>query len=221
MSPVALLVLGVPIALAVELAIRRLTWQTELADYGAHRRLLAWQVDPGALVLRAAFAGCVPLLLAVAGTRFDGVELVVVIVILTSYWICAATDLLCYRVPLVVIAPAGLVALLAAFALPSGSALDAVLGALLGAALFLPPAVLSAGRFGFADANFAIFIGASLGLSRAFDALVLGILLAGAIIALLLVARVVRRGQVTPYAPALALTAIGVALTRGTAFAPI
>jgi hypothetical protein len=72
-----------------------------------------------------------------------------------------------------------------------------------------------------ADVKLAVFIAAALGLPAAFTALALGVAAGGAVMLTLLVGGAVSRRQVTPYAPFLALSAIGIALTEGTVFAPL
>jgi prepilin signal peptidase PulO-like enzyme (type II secretory pathway) len=99
--------------------------------------------------------------------------------------------------------------------------LDAGLGALMAACLFLPQTYLTRGRFSLADANFAIFVGAALGLSRGFQALCLGVISGGLVLLILLLAGSVSRRQVTCYAPFLVVSAITIALVRGTAFSPL
>lgn len=215
------LLLALPFAFVVERALRRLVWVDEIADESAGRKLLAWQVEPYASRLRIVTAACVPFLAAAAALRFEGLAAAVAIMVLTAFLICAATDLLCYRVPEIITYPGTVLAIAAAAALPGGDAQDAALGGLIAAGLFLPQTLLTQGRrFGLADANFAIFVGASLGLSRGFQALCLGVIAGGLVLLVLLLLGAVSRHQVTCYAPFLAGAAIGIALFRGMAFAP-
>ena len=215
------LLLALPLAVVAERALRRLVWVDDIADESAGRKLLSWQVEPFATRLRILMAACVPLLAVAATLRFDGLATGVAIVVLTAFLICAATDLLCYRVPAIVAYPGTALAIMAAATLPDGDVVDAALGALLAAAIFLPQTLLTHGRqFGLADANFAIFVGACLGLSRGFQALCLGVIIGGLVLLALLLLGAVTRRQVTCYAPFLAGAAIVIALFRGMAFAP-
>jgi leader peptidase (prepilin peptidase) / N-methyltransferase len=72
-----------------------------------------------------------------------------------------------------------------------------------------------------ADVKLAVFIGAALGLPGAFTALALGVGMAGVVMLALLIAGVVSRKQITPYAPFLALSAMAITLAEGAAFAPL
>ncbi|MPZ50271.1 MAG: hypothetical protein GEU75_13405 [Dehalococcoidia bacterium] len=219
---VVVFVLASPlVVLAVERAIRHLTLAGEVAGNGAGRRLLPWQVEPTSSKLRVLVSGCVPLLLAAAALRFDAGPAILVSVVLLAFLICAATDLLCYRVPDAVTYPGTVLVLAAAAVLPQGDLTEAVLGALICGGIFLSLTLLTRGGFGLADGKLATFIGAALGVTRAIDAVVLGVVIGGLCLLLLVLIGAVSLRQVTPYAPFLAAAAIVVTLLRGTAFAPL
>ena len=88
-------------------------------------------------------------------------------------------------------------------------------------AVFLVMAVVTRGGLGLGDVKLAMLIGAALGFPGAYQALVAGVMAGGVCILALFLARVVSRRQAVPYAPFLALAAVAVALTQGTAFAPL
>jgi prepilin signal peptidase PulO-like enzyme (type II secretory pathway) len=208
-------------ALAVERAIRQLTLTGDVTGNGAGRRLLPWQVEPASSRLRVLMSGCAPFLLAAAALRFDAGPAVIVSVVLLAFLICAATDLLCYRVPDVVTYPGTVLVLAAAAVLPEGDLEEAALGALTCGGIFLSLTLLTRGGFGLADGKLAAFIGATLGLVRAVDAVVLGVVIGGLCLLSLVLIGAVSLRQVTPYAPFLVVAAIAVTLLRGAAFAPL
>jgi leader peptidase (prepilin peptidase)/N-methyltransferase len=105
--------------------------------------------------------------------------------------------------------------------MPDGEIMEAVLAALLGGGLFLVLSILTRGGIGLGDVKLAVLIGAGLGLPGAYQALFLGIIVGGLVIAVLFLAGVVGRRQAVPYAPFLALAAVGVVLAQGAAFAPL
>jgi prepilin signal peptidase PulO-like enzyme (type II secretory pathway) len=135
--------------------------------------------------------------------------------------VCTATDLLRYRVPNVVTYPGFALALICSAALPGGDLRASLFAVILAAGFFVPIWVLTRGGIGMADVKLAVFIAAALGLPAAFTALALGVAAGGAVMLTLLVGGAVSRRQVTPYAPFLAVSAIGITLTEGAAFAPL
>lgn len=123
----------------------------------------------------------------------------------------AVIDLEQRRVPNVVVLPATALALLAAGI--DGRWLPAVAGALLAGGGFLALAVVGRRLFGRAalgmgDVKLAALIGALVGLERAPWALLLGVLLAGAVAAGLLLSGRARRGDSLAYGSCLALAAL-------------
>jgi prepilin signal peptidase PulO-like enzyme (type II secretory pathway) len=218
--PLAFFVCGIPVALLLERLIWRLT-DFEPDEVSSGRKLLPWQVEPLASRLRVAIVLGVPFLLAASAFRFSPSEAVLVSVFLSALLVCTATDLLRYRVPNLVTYPGFAFALIGSAALPGGDLPASISAVILAAGFFLPIWVLTRGGIGMADVKLAVFIGAALGLPAAFTALALGVAAGGAVMLTLLVGGFVSRRQVTPYAPFLALSAIGIALTQGTAFAPL
>jgi Flp pilus assembly protein protease CpaA len=221
MMPLAFFLGGIPIAFLMERLIWRLTdFEPELEE-SSGRKLLPWQVEPWASRLRTAIVLCVPFLLGASAFRFSTSEAVLVSVFLAALLVCTATDLLRYRVPNVVTFPGFAVALIGSAILPGGDLRASILAVILAAAFFLPIWAFTRGGIGLADVKLALFIGAGLGLPGAFSALAIGVAVGGAVMLTLLGAGVVSRRQVTPYAPFLALSAIGIALAEGAAFAPV
>lgn len=123
----------------------------------------------------------------------------------------AVLDLEQRRLPDVVVLPALLLAL---FMGPGGS-VPAVAGAAAAGALFLALFVLGRrlygpGALGLGDVKLAALIGAIVGVERVAPALALGIALAGAAAAGLLLTGRARRGDSLPYGHFLALAAIAI-----------
>lgn len=130
----------------------------------------------------------------------------------------AVVDLEQRRVPNVVVWPATALALLAAGA--NGQGASAVAGALLAGGVFLALAVLGRRLFGrdalgMGDVKLAALIGALVGLERLPWALLLGVLLAGAVAAGLLFSGRARRGDTLAYGSCLALAALVVLVVGG------
>jgi prepilin signal peptidase PulO-like enzyme (type II secretory pathway) len=224
MTMLLLLLAGLPVGVLVYQAVARLAWRAEDAedrDPVVGRRRLPWQTGPWPDRIRWAAAASAPVLMGLAGWRFEALQAVAVSALLVALLICTATDLLSYRVPNLVTYPAIALALLAATVMPGADTTGAAAAALLAGGAFLVLAILTRGGIGLGDAKLAALIGAALGLPAAYQAILLGVLSAGAIMAVLLLIGLVGRRQALPYAPFLAMAAIAVVLLRGAAFAPL
>ena len=219
--PLAFFLCGLPIAVLMERLIWRLTDFEPEAEESSGRKLLPWQVEPWASRLRTGIVLFVPLLLAASALRFSTGEAVLVSAFLAALLICTATDLLRYRVPNLVTYSGFTLALTASAALPGGDLRAAIFAVVLATGFFFPIWALTRGGIGMADVKLAVFIGAALGLPGAFTALALGVAAGGAVMLALLLGGVVSREQVTPYAPFLAVSALGITLVEGTAFASL
>jgi leader peptidase (prepilin peptidase)/N-methyltransferase len=219
-APLAFFLIGIPGAFAIERLIRAFTdgYQPE-AD--AALKALPWQGEPWASRLRICAVLPLPMLSAAAAARFEVEEAGVVSLIVGVLLVCAATDLLAYRVPNAITLPGMALALAASALLSTDDFGDSLLAIGLSAGFFLPMWALTGGGIGLADVKLAIFIAAALGLPAAYSALILGVIAGGLVMAALLIAGVVGRRQVTPYAPFLALSAIGVVFLQGTLLTPI
>jgi prepilin signal peptidase PulO-like enzyme (type II secretory pathway) len=185
---------------------------------------LPWQVEPWAGRLRRGVVFFLPFLTAIAGWRFDRViDALAVSLLLAGLLICTATDLLRYRVPNAVTYPGTLLALLAALFLAPSSTdlLNAAVAALLAGVIFLVMAIITRGGLGLGDVKLSVLIGATLGLQATYQALALGVLAGGVMMALLWALRFIGRKQAIPYAPFLALAAVLVLLLQGPVFAPL
>ena len=220
-APLAFFLCGIPIAFLIERLIWRLTDFEPGSEESSGRELLPWQVEPWASRLRVAIVFCVPSLLAASALRFSTSDAVLVSAFLMALVVCTATDLLRYRVPNLITYPGFALALTSSAALPGGDLRAAIFAVVLAASFFLPVWALTRGGIGLADVKLAVFIGAALGLPDAFTALALGVAAGGLVMLALLVVGVVSRRQVTPYAPFLAVSAIGITLVEGAAFAPL
>jgi prepilin signal peptidase PulO-like enzyme (type II secretory pathway) len=184
-------------------------------------RPLPWQVEPWRTLVRRLVAAAAPPLLAVAGGRFGLAEAMGVSAFVLALLLCTGTDLVEYRVPNVVTYPGIALALAASLSFPRGDPAGALLATVVAGAVFLVMAVVTRGGLGLGDVKLAMLIGAGLGFPGAYQALVGGVMVGGACILVLFLVGVVSRRQAVPYAPFLALAAVAVALTRGTAFAPL
>ena len=213
---------GLPAAYAIDRAVLRLTDVPAFdEDEREEQSMLPWQVGPWPGRVRLFVAFLAPFLLAVAGWRFDVPQAIAVSALLFALLVCTGTDLIRYRVPNVVTYPGIALALLASLAMPDGDFVSAIAAAAAGGAIFLVIAMITRGGIGLGDVKLAMLIGAALGLSGSYQALVLGVMAGGIVIVLLLVAGVVSRRQAVPYAPFLALAAAATVLARGAIFAPL
>ena len=176
---------------------------------------------PGPERVRWSVMLTLPIFMAVAGARFDVVPALLISLLLGALLVCTATDLLRFRVPNVITYPSIGLALIAAVVMPNADLLSAVIAALLAGGLFLILAVVTRGGLGLGDVKLAVLIGAMLGMPAAYLALFYGVVAGGIIIFLMFASGVVGRKEPVPYAPFLALAAIGVALLQGAAFAPL
>lgn len=130
------------------------------------------------------------------------------------FWAVVVIDLEHRRVLNIMLAPAAAIALLSA-ALRGWSAVgNAVLGGAAGLAVFLVVAFFSRGKMGAGDVKLAGVIGLATGYPAVLSALLLGVLLAGAAIALLLLLGRVGFKSYVAYAPYLALGALAVLFAR-------
>jgi prepilin signal peptidase PulO-like enzyme (type II secretory pathway) len=222
MEAVAFFLLGLPLAYIGSLLVIRLTdFEEELAEGEEPDRQLPWQVAPWTGRVRWSVMLTLPIFMAVAGSRFDLLPALLISLLLGALLVCTATDLLRYRVPNVITYPSIGLALAAAVLMPDADLRGAVIAALLGGGMFLVLAIVTRGGLGLGDVKLAVLIGAMLGLPAAYLALFYGVIAGGVIIFLLFAVGVVRRKEPVPYAPFLALAAIGVALFQGAAFAPL
>jgi leader peptidase (prepilin peptidase)/N-methyltransferase len=158
---------------------------------------------------------------AVAAARYHEVEQAAVVsayaVVLI---ICAATDLIAFRVANVVTYPAAGGAVLAAGLMPGGDLTAALIGGAVAAGLMLAMAVVSRGGLGLGDVKLAGFAGLALGGPLILPALLITAL-AGGVAAAYLALRVRRRSYPMPYAPFISGGALAVLLWQGCTFASL
>jgi prepilin signal peptidase PulO-like enzyme (type II secretory pathway) len=222
MQALAFFLLGLPLVYVGSRLIIRLTdFEEELEEGEEPDRVLPWQVPPWTGRVRWSVMLTLPIFMAVAGARFDVVPALLISLLLGALLVCTATDLLRFRVPNVITYPSIGLALIAAVVMPNADLLSAVIAALLAGGLFLILAVVTRGGLGLGDVKLAVLIGAMLGMPAAYLALFYGVVAGGIIIFLMFASGVVGRKEPVPYAPFLALAAIGVALLQGAAFAPL
>jgi len=161
--PAVFLLVSTPLAIAVERLLRHLTSSADTEYNEPGRKRLPWQVEPWNARVRVGVALLLPPLTAATALRFDILEAIAVSVLLIAFLVCAATDLLCYRVPNVVTYPGVVLALAAAAFMPHGDLRNALVAVGLSASLFLAVWALSRGGIGLADVKLAVLIGAALG----------------------------------------------------------
>ena len=173
-----------------------------------------------AWVVRLLVVAATAALFAIAGARFDRPGHLAIVTAYTSVLVlCAATDLLSFKVPNAVTYPAMLFALALGIAMPGASVRDVLAGGAVAGGILLVPALLTGGRgFGIGDAKLAAFVGLALGLPNVVAALLFTALLGGIVAGALLVSGVCRRHEPIPYAPFVSAGALIALLWRGPAF---
>lgn len=223
MAALLFFVLGLPAAVFAERLMRRFTrLDDEVAEDGSSAaKRLPWQRDAWPVRVRFFVAGCIPLLMALAGWRFGLGQAVAVSALIVALLICTVTDLLRYRVPNAVTYPGILLALVAAATMPGADLSNALIAAVAGGGAFLLMSILTRGGMGLGDVKLAALIGAALGLPAGYQALFIGVFAAGVILIALLAIGVVGRKQAVPYAPFLAMAAVAMVFLHGAAFAPL
>ena len=218
---------GLPTGVALEVIARRL-----VSPAGEEGTPADEGVGDGAFIDPSKRAGAAQLLLMVAATaalfgiagwRFDRAgDLAMVAAYISVLVLCAATDLLSFKVPNAVTYPAILGALALGFAMPGASAREVLAGGAVAGGILLVPALLTGGRgFGIGDAKLAAFAGLALGLPNVAAALLFTALLGGMVATMLLVTGVCRRHEPIPYAPFVSAGALIALLWRGPAFAQL
>ncbi len=169
----ALLSAGLPLVfLANRLVVQLTTFEEDLVDED-DARALPWQQGAWPARVRWATLLLLPVLMAVAASRFDLLQAIVVSALVAALLLITATDLLRFRVPNVITYPGILAALAAAVLMPNGSIGDALLAALLGGGVFFALALITRGGIGLGDVKLAVLIGAALGLQVAYSGAVL------------------------------------------------
>jgi len=156
-----------------------------------------------------------------AAARYEDTEQAAVIsAYAAALIVCAATDLMSFRVPNVITYPAAGGALLAAALVPNGDVAEALIGGAVGGGLMLGVALVSRGGLGLGDVKLAGFAGLALGGPLILPALLITAL-AGGVAALGLAVRVRRRNHPMPYAPFISAGALVILLWQGSAFASL
>jgi leader peptidase (prepilin peptidase)/N-methyltransferase len=172
---------------------------------------------------RALFVAATAALFATAGARYDHPgDLAIVAAYISVLLVCAATDLLCYRVPNAVTYPAMIGALAAGATMSGADMIDVAIGGVLAGGVFLVPSLFTGGiGMGMGDVKLAAFVGLALGLEHVAPALLLTALGGGAAALVLLVTGLRKRGEPIPYAPFVAAGGLAALLWQGTAFASL
>jgi len=157
---------------------------------------------------------------ATAGARYSGdaAHLTIVALYASVLIVCAATDLLAYRVPNAVTYPAIAGALGVGLLIDGANRADVAFGGLLAGGVLFVPAVITGGAMGMGDVKLALFIGFALGLAYVVPAMLLMAIAGGIVAAVLLITRLRGKGDPIPYAPFISGAALVVMLAQGTAF---
>jgi prepilin signal peptidase PulO-like enzyme (type II secretory pathway) len=187
-------------------------------DFEPPRALTVWSA-----YRRAAVIGVTVLLYAVAAWRYENslVEALIVSGYVAALIVCTATDVLAYRVPNVVTYPSILAAIVVGMTMPDADRLDVALGGLITGGTFLAMSIATRGGMGMGDVKLAFFVGFALGLALGVVSLLITAIAGGVIAVLLMVTRVRSRRDPIPYAPFIAIGALYVLLTQGSAFSSL
>jgi leader peptidase (prepilin peptidase)/N-methyltransferase len=195
---------------------------TVSASFGeAGQARVATLVGEGPLWRRLLIMAVTGVAFGVTAARYEDTERAAVIsAYAAAFIVCAATDLMAFRVPNVVTYPAAAAALVAAALMPNGDVAEALIGGAVGGGLMLGVALLSRGGLGLGDVKLAGFAGLALGGPLILPALLITAL-AGGVAAAGVAVRVRRRSHPMPYAPFISAGAIAVLLWQGSAFASL
>jgi leader peptidase (prepilin peptidase)/N-methyltransferase len=187
----------------------------------AGRARVAALIGEGPLWRRLALIVVTAAAFAAAAARYqEPDEAAVISAYAAAFIVCAATDLIAFRVPNVITYPAAGGAILAAVFIPHGDLMQALLGGAWGAGPMLVMALISRGGLGLGDVKLAGFAGLALGFPLILPALLITAFAGGAA-ATSLAIRVRRRNHPMPYAPFIAGGAIALLLWQGSVFASL
>lgn len=231
MTALLLLLIGVPVGLALDVVVGLLAVEEEAEEPAEEAPRPGLAAESGTLQLpaqskagqpwrRAAIVVATAGLFAAAGARYgDPWQVTLVAAYTAALIVCAATDILAYRVPNVVTYPAMLVALGAGAFMPDTDFPRVLAGGALAGGLLLLPTVISRGKgLGMGDVKLATFVGLALGISLTLPALLLMALSGGLAAAILLLTGRRHRGDPIPYAPFISMGALAILLWQGAAF---
>jgi prepilin signal peptidase PulO-like enzyme (type II secretory pathway) len=235
MLTILMALIGLPVGVALDVLIERLaTEQYDDEDEDAEPTAISagpsLHAEAGSLLIehepehvwrrRAIVVGATAALFAIAATRYDNAaELAVVSAYICALLICAATDLLSYRVPNVITYPAILGAIAAAAFMPGANLYDALFGGLLAGGILLLPAIFTGGvGMGMGDVKLALFVGLAVGFQLVPIALLVMALGGGMVALALLVSGRRKRGEPIPYAPFISAGALTTLLGLGATF---
>lgn len=159
-------------------------------------------------------------LFAIAGARYDHAgQLALVSAYICALLVCAATDLLSYRVPNAITYPAIVGTLIAGALMPGAHIANVLAGGALAGGVLLVPAIFTGGvGMGMGDVKLATFVGLALGFALLPPALLLMALGGGVVASVLLLSGLRKRGEPIPYAPFIAGGALITLLWQGVAF---
>jgi len=231
MAILLLALIGIPAGLALDALAAHFAAQPDDEDEAAEPgpAAAARGAEAGVLVIehgaqawarRALFAGATAALFATAAARYDDPgDLAVVTAYVSVLLVCAATDLLCYRVPNAVTYPAIAGALALGATMSGANMVDVAIGGAVAGGVFLVPSLFTGGiGMGMGDVKLAAFVGLALGLEHVAPALLLTALGGGAAALVLLLTGLRKRGEPIPYAPFVAAGGLAALLWQGTAF---
>ncbi len=187
--------------------------------------VLPWSLTGGASYRRIIVVALTVVLFALVGRQYAGhpLDMTIVAAYVAALLVCAATDIIAYRVPNAISYPAIVGALLIGMLMPGASRLEVAAGGLLAGGIFLVCALLPGAPMGIGDVKLACFIGFALGLIYVVQAMLIMAISGGAVAAVLLVKQRMGRRDVSYmfYAPFISFGAIVILLVNGTAFRAI
>ncbi len=157
---------------------------------------------------------------ALIGLQYQGSDshLAIAAFYASALIICAATDLLSFRVPNSVTYPAIVAAFVIGMVIPGANRLDVATGGLVFGGLLLLPSIITGGAMGMGDVKLAFFVGFALGLTLVVPAMLVMAISGGLAAGILIITRLRGKGDPIPYAPFIAGGALIVLLVKGTAF---
>jgi len=190
------------------------------ASFGeAGRARMAALIGEGPLWRRPAFMILTAAAFGAAAARYEGPgQAAVVSAYAAVFIVCAATDLMAFRVPNVITYPAAVGAVVVAAFIPHGDLREALIGGAIGGGLMLLIAIISRGGMGLGDVKLAGFAGLALGWQLILSGLLITAV-AGGVVATYLALRGRQRGHPMPYAPFISGGALIVLLWQGSVFA--
>jgi prepilin signal peptidase PulO-like enzyme (type II secretory pathway) len=190
---------------------------------GVLGRLQVQKLSGRRLARRMLIACVTALVFAAAGDGYDDfTQRIVIWAYLVVLIMCAAVDVLAFKVPNAITYPAIIGALVVVFLVPSADATASIVGGAAASGVLLVPALLTRGvGLGMGDVKLAAFAGLAVGIEH-LSAMLLVMAVSGAAVAgLLLLTKRKRARDAIPYAPFIAAGAVATLVLHGSVFGPL